>query len=54
MADAFKSFVFEHRPQVPDEAMQGQIFTGEQAVTTYLADELFPDRDALWAAVLDS
>lgn len=39
-AASFKSFVLDHRPSVPDEAMQGQVFTGAKAHENHLADGL--------------
>ncbi len=44
----FKQLVSENRGGVDDAVMQGQLFTGENAVEVNLADAVIPDLDALF------
>lgn len=44
MADEFKGHVRAHRPSMTDELMQGQTFTGKQALNIELLDQLVQRR----------
>jgi signal peptide peptidase SppA len=43
----FKDTIIENRGNIKEECMQGQLYTGEKAVETNLADEIVSDFDTL-------
>jgi len=46
-ADKFKAFVLNHRPSVPDSAMQGQVFYGDDALDNGLVDAVVDDLETV-------
>lgn len=46
MGEEFKSFVREHR-MIDEESMEGQVFTGRNALAAKLVDRIIPNRDML-------
>lgn len=52
LSTRFKDFVRSRRPKVKDEAMEGQWFTGEQAIEAGLADGIAPSIYHVIAAAL--
>jgi ClpP class serine protease len=43
----FKTLVSEYRGGVEDSTMQGQLFSGEEAIKVNLADEIVPDLETV-------
>ena len=49
----FRESVLEHRPGIPAEAMQGQVYKGTEALEVKLIDAVVPNLDAA-IAILNS